>query len=251
LLWGAVMAFLSLLPAVGTALVWGPAAIYLLVTGAMWEGIVLIAFGVLVIGLVDNVLRPILVGKDTKLPDYAVLISTLGGIAIFGINGFVIGPMIAAMFIALGHRGSVEGRVRQNALSAPHAREVSRLPADCDPWTFMPCAACPRVGTEAATVAGGRLPCLNAGRPQTSKSAKSAKSATYRSRLVCRGGWAQAPRNARIASRPMRMKPRCAASIATRPCVRFVSHRANAPSAQRARQTEPWPWHAQSGKAGS
>ena len=60
----------------------------------------LIAFGVLVIGLVDNVLRPILVGKDTKMPDYVVLLSTLGGMALFGLNGFVIGPVIAALFIA-------------------------------------------------------------------------------------------------------------------------------------------------------
>jgi len=100
-LWGVVMAFLSLLPAIGTALVWLPVAVYLLVTGAVWQGVVLIAYGVLVIGLVDNVLRPILVGKDTKMPDYVVLISTLGGMAIFGFNGFVIGPIIAAMFIAV------------------------------------------------------------------------------------------------------------------------------------------------------
>ena len=99
--WAVVMAFLSLLPAVGTALVWVPVAIYFFVTGALWQGIVLTAFGVLVIGLVDNVLRPILVGKDTKMPDYVVLISTLGGLSIFGLNGFVIGPLIAAMFIAV------------------------------------------------------------------------------------------------------------------------------------------------------
>jgi predicted PurR-regulated permease PerM len=99
-LWGVLMAFLSLLPAVGTALIWLPVAIYFLVTGATWQGIVLIVFGVLVIGLVDNILRPILVGKDTKMPDYVVLISTLGGMAIFGLNGFVIGPVIAAMFMA-------------------------------------------------------------------------------------------------------------------------------------------------------
>ena len=98
--WGVVMAFLSLLPAVGTALVWLPVAIYFLVTGALWQGVVLITFGVLVIGLVDNVVRPILVGKDTRMPDYVVLISTLGGLAMFGINGFVIGPAIAAMFMA-------------------------------------------------------------------------------------------------------------------------------------------------------
>lgn len=100
-LWAVVMAFFSLLPAIGTALIWLPVAIYFLVTGAIWQGIVLIAFGVLVIGLVDNLLRPILVGKDTKMPDYVVLISTLGGMAIFGLNGFVIGPLIAAMFMSV------------------------------------------------------------------------------------------------------------------------------------------------------
>jgi len=100
-LWGVVMAFLSLLPAVGASIVWFPVAVYLLATGAVLKGIVLIAFGAGVIGLVDNVLRPYLVGKDTALPDYVVLISTLGGIAIFGLNGFVVGPLIAAMFIAV------------------------------------------------------------------------------------------------------------------------------------------------------
>ena len=100
-LWAALMALLSLLPAVGTGLVWLPVAIYLLATGETWQGLVLIAFGIVVIGLVDNVLRPILVGKDTQMPDYVVLISTLGGIAIFGVNGFVIGPVIAAMFMSV------------------------------------------------------------------------------------------------------------------------------------------------------
>ncbi len=100
-LWAVVMAFLSLLPAVGAALIWLPVALYFLATGATWQGIVLIAYGMLVIGLVDNVLRPVLVGKDTKMPDYVVLISTLGGMAIFGLNGFVIGPVVAAMFMAV------------------------------------------------------------------------------------------------------------------------------------------------------
>jgi predicted PurR-regulated permease PerM len=100
LLWAVVMAFLSLLPAVGAAIVWAPVAVYFLVTGAVWQGVVLIAFGVIVIGLVDNVLRPVLVGKDTKMPDYLVLLSTLGGMALFGLNGFVIGPVVAALFIA-------------------------------------------------------------------------------------------------------------------------------------------------------
>jgi len=100
LLWGVVMALLSLLPAVGAALIWAPVAVYFLVTGAVWEGTILILFGVLVIGLVDNILRPLLVGKDTKIPDYVILISTLGGLAVFGLNGFVIGPLFAALFIA-------------------------------------------------------------------------------------------------------------------------------------------------------
>jgi predicted PurR-regulated permease PerM len=100
LLWAVLMGFLSLLPAVGAALIWLPVALYFLATGAIWQGVALIAYGVMVIGLVDNVLRPILVGKDTKMPDYIVLLSTLGGMALFGINGFVIGPVVAALFIA-------------------------------------------------------------------------------------------------------------------------------------------------------
>ncbi|WP_375136919.1 AI-2E family transporter [Sphaerotilus hippei] len=100
LLWSVLMGFMSLVPAVGAGLIWVPVAIYFLATGALVKGLVLIAFGVLVIGLVDNLLRPILVGKDTQLPDYVVLISTLGGLSAFGINGFVIGPLIAALFIA-------------------------------------------------------------------------------------------------------------------------------------------------------
>lgn len=99
LLWGVLMAFLSLLPAIGAALIWLPVALYLLAIGALWKGLGLIAFCVLVIGLIDNMLRPILVGKETQMPDYIVLMSTIGGIGVFGINGFVIGPVIAALFM--------------------------------------------------------------------------------------------------------------------------------------------------------
>jgi len=100
LLWTVLMAFLSLLPAIGAGLVWGPVAIWFLITGALWQGLVLIAYGIIVIGLVDNVLRPILVGKDTRMPDWVILISTLGGMALFGISGFVIGPLVAALFVS-------------------------------------------------------------------------------------------------------------------------------------------------------
>lgn len=99
LLWTVVMGFLSLLPAIGAAIVWAPVAIYLLATGSIWQGLFLIGFGTVVIGLVDNLLRPFLVGKSTKLPDYVVLISTLGGIEVFGLTGFVLGPLIAAIFM--------------------------------------------------------------------------------------------------------------------------------------------------------
>ena len=100
LLWGVVMAVLSLIPAVGASLIWLPAAVYLYADGQWVAASILIAYGILIIGLADNVLRPILVGRDTKLPDWMVLLSTLGGIGLFGINGFVVGPLIAVLFIA-------------------------------------------------------------------------------------------------------------------------------------------------------
>lgn len=100
LLWSFVMTVLSLLPAVGAGLVWGPVAIYFMMSDQLLKSLVLTLYGVLIIGLVDNLLRPILVGKDTKMPDYVVLISTLGGLSLFGLSGFVIGPLVAALFIS-------------------------------------------------------------------------------------------------------------------------------------------------------
>jgi predicted PurR-regulated permease PerM len=114
LLWGLLMGFFSLVPAVGTGIVWVPVALYLLLTGSVWEGSVLVFCGFFVIGLIDNLLRPILVGKDTKLPDFVVLIATVAGLELFGLTGFIVGPIIAALFIALwdivtdlrGHRAA-------------------------------------------------------------------------------------------------------------------------------------------------
>jgi predicted PurR-regulated permease PerM len=111
-LWGTVMALLSILPAVGTALVWLPASIYLLATGHVLGGIALILVGVFVIGLVDNLLRPVLVGRDTQLPDYLILFSTLGGLAGFGLAGIVIGPTIAAFFLSVWHMAEKEFKAR-------------------------------------------------------------------------------------------------------------------------------------------
>jgi predicted PurR-regulated permease PerM len=99
--WGAIMTAFALLPAVGVGLVWGPAAIILLALGEIVKGVVVIGVGTFVIGVIDNVLRPILVGRDTQMPDYLVLLATLGGLSVFGISGFVIGPVIAAFFLAV------------------------------------------------------------------------------------------------------------------------------------------------------
>lgn len=99
--WGVVMIFLSILPAVGAALVWLPASVILMAGGSWIRGLILLAFGAVVISLVDNVLRPILVGRDTKMPDWLILVSTLGGLTTFGISGFVIGPIIAGMFLSV------------------------------------------------------------------------------------------------------------------------------------------------------
>ncbi|HWV13945.1 MAG TPA: AI-2E family transporter [Cellvibrio sp.] len=100
LLLAVLMMFASLIPAVGSALVWAPVAIYLAAKGSISDALILVGVGVAVIGMLDNILRPILVGRDTQLPDYLVLLSTLGGIGIFGLNGFVIGPLVAALFLA-------------------------------------------------------------------------------------------------------------------------------------------------------
>lgn len=107
-LWGVVMALFSILPAVGSALVWLPAALVLIASGHWISGIVLIAIGVLVIGLVDNVLRPILVGRDTRMPDYLVMLSTIGGLTGFGLAGIIIGPIIAAFFLSVWHMAQQE-----------------------------------------------------------------------------------------------------------------------------------------------
>ena len=99
--WGVVMGILSILPAVGAFLVWGPAAIILFIGGLVWQPVVLVIGGAVVVGLADNILRPILVGRQTKMPDYLVLLATLGGLAAFGLSGCVAGPMIAALFLVV------------------------------------------------------------------------------------------------------------------------------------------------------
>jgi predicted PurR-regulated permease PerM len=100
LFWGVITAVLSLLPAVGASFVWVPAAAIMLATGQVWQGLVVLLGGV-AITATENVLRPIVIGRDTKMPDYLILVSTLGGIAVFGLAGFVAGPVLAALFLVL------------------------------------------------------------------------------------------------------------------------------------------------------
>ena len=99
LFWTVVMILLSILPVIGGALVWLPACLILVATGEVMEGLLLAAFCSLIVGSVDNVLRPRLVGRDTKLHDVLILFSTLGGILAFGPLGFIIGPIVAGLFV--------------------------------------------------------------------------------------------------------------------------------------------------------
>jgi len=99
--WGTVMAVLSIIPSVGSAIIWIPAAIILMVQSSVAGGIGLIIFCGLVVGSLDNLLRPVLVGKDTKMHELMIFFGTLGGIMTFGITGIFIGPLIASLFITI------------------------------------------------------------------------------------------------------------------------------------------------------
>lgn len=129
LFWGVLMGVLSLLPAVGASLIWAPVAIYFFSSGNVTHGVILTAYGLIVIGLADNVLRPLLVGKDTKIPDYIILISTLGGLSLFGLNGFVIGPLIAAMFMTCWDLFPSAIQRQEDAMESAHI-EVQAGPID-------------------------------------------------------------------------------------------------------------------------
>lgn len=100
-LWGVAMGVLAIIPLLGTAIVWFPAAVVLILTGSVWSGVIVLLVGALVISLIDEFLRPRLVGRDSRMPDAVVLLATVGGLATFGVSGFIIGPIIAALFLTL------------------------------------------------------------------------------------------------------------------------------------------------------
>jgi predicted PurR-regulated permease PerM len=99
--WGMVVLVLAAIPALGTPLVWGPAAVWLFLDGQVGAAIGLVVWGMAVIGLVDNILRPRLVGEEARLPDLIVLISILGGIGVFGVVGIIAGPVLATVFFVV------------------------------------------------------------------------------------------------------------------------------------------------------
>ncbi len=117
LLWGSTMAALSLIPVFGAALIWLPVAIYLALTGDTGKAMILLIVGGLVIASVDNVLRPLLIGKGTGIPDYLVLLTTLGGISLFGFDGLLIGPIVASFFLSIW---------QTDISSVPKEKEINR-----------------------------------------------------------------------------------------------------------------------------
>ncbi len=118
--WGTVMVVLSIIPAVGAALVWIPAVGYLLATGQVGAGIGLAVWCGGVVGTADNFLRPRLIGQDTKMPDLLVLLGTLGGLSLFGAVGVIIGPIVAALFLAIW---DLYGTAYKDVLTEPQADE--------------------------------------------------------------------------------------------------------------------------------
>ncbi|HEY6152978.1 MAG TPA: AI-2E family transporter [Candidatus Udaeobacter sp.] len=100
-LWGTIMTILSIIPGIGAALVWVPAVIILFITGQHLTAILLAAWCAAVVGTVDNFLRPVLVGRDAKMPDLLILIGTLGGLFLFGPIGFIVGPIVCGLFLTV------------------------------------------------------------------------------------------------------------------------------------------------------
>ncbi len=109
-IWGLIMILFSIIPMIGSTIVWFPAGVILLFLGQWWQGIFILSVGLGVISVVDNILRPKLVGKDTQMHPLLVFFATLGGITTFGLPGFVIGPIIVSLFMALSEIYSIEFR---------------------------------------------------------------------------------------------------------------------------------------------
>ncbi len=99
--WGLCMFFSSFIPILGTFIIWGPGALYLFFNGFFLKGFILIFIGIFVISMVDNILRPLIVKGKTRLPTILIFFSILGGIKLFGFIGFIMGPLVLALFISV------------------------------------------------------------------------------------------------------------------------------------------------------
>lgn len=129
LFWGTLMAVLSIIPGIGTGLVWVPAVVILIAGGSVGKGIGLAIFCGLVVGSIDNFIRPRLVGKDTQLPDLMILLGTMGGIVLFGILGVIIGPIVAALFVMIWE---IYGVALQDTLPPSSRFNPCAIPAEKD-----------------------------------------------------------------------------------------------------------------------
>lgn len=113
-IWGLAMMFFSIIPMIGAAIVWIPVGVIMLLLGNVWQGILILVVGIGVISVIDNTLKPKLVGKDTQMHPLMVFFATLGGISLFGLPGFVMGPIIVSLFLALGEIYNIEFRDQLN-----------------------------------------------------------------------------------------------------------------------------------------
>jgi len=138
--WGALMTLLSVIPGVGTALVWLPAALLLIATGHPGAGIGLLLFCALVVGSIDNLLRPRLVGRDTQMHELLILLGTLGGLALFGAAGFIAGPILAALFVTIWEIYGVAfaDLLREPEPAAPDPAASASPPAELAPEQHKP-----------------------------------------------------------------------------------------------------------------
>jgi len=124
--WGTLMVVLSVIPGIGTGLIWVPAVVILIAGGSLGKGIGLAIFCGLVVGSIDNVIRPRLVGKDTQMPDLLILLGTMGGIMMFGVLGLILGPIVAALFVTIWE---IYGTVFRDVLP-PGRNPVAEAPCD-------------------------------------------------------------------------------------------------------------------------
>jgi predicted PurR-regulated permease PerM len=145
ILWGVIMTVLSILPSVGAWLVMVPIALIQIVTGHVWQGLAIAFMGMVVIGNIDNLMRPRLVGKDAGMHDLMIFFSTLGGISVFGVMGFIVGPVIAVLFLTIldiysvefkSHLelsreiGAIEGLAKVAPFMGPPAQQTAPQPPD-------------------------------------------------------------------------------------------------------------------------